>query len=76
MESQLLSPDLNFTKNFNEAIEVHGTGVLIGGIMSLLAIGIAGHHILFHLKYFNKPKIQLYIVRILLMVPVRALIKN
>ena len=43
---------------------------LIGGICSCIAIIIATHQILMHLYFFNEPKLQLYIVRILLMVPV------
>jgi hypothetical protein len=42
----------------------------IGGICMLLALILAGHQILMHLYFFNQPKLQLYIVRILLMVPV------
>jgi hypothetical protein len=41
-----------------------------GGIFSFFALIIALHQIIMHLNYFNKPKFQLYIVRILLMVPV------
>ena len=44
---------------------------MIGGICSLIALVLASHQILMHLYFFNEPKLQLYIVRILLMVPVR-----
>lgn len=43
---------------------------LIGGICSSIALVLATHQILMHLYFFNEPKLQLYIVRILLMVPV------
>jgi hypothetical protein len=42
----------------------------VGGICMLLAVGLAGHQIMMHLYFFNQPKLQTYIVRILLMVPV------
>ena len=42
----------------------------VGGMCSLLALLLAGHQIFMHLSFFNEPKLQLYIVRILLMVPV------
>ncbi len=42
----------------------------IGGICSFIALILATHQILMHLYFFNEPKLQLYIVRILLMVPV------
>lgn len=42
----------------------------IGGICSAIALILATHQILMHLYFFNEPKLQLYIVRILLMVPV------
>lgn len=48
-----------------------GFYILIGGICCLFAIIIAGYQIILHLHYFHKPKFQIYIVRILLMVPVR-----
>ena len=44
---------------------------VIGGICSAIAILLACHQIIMHLYFFNEPKLQLYIVRILLMVPVR-----
>jgi hypothetical protein len=43
----------------------------IGGICMLIALMLAGHQITMHLYFFNQPKLQLHIVRILLMVPVR-----
>lgn len=43
---------------------------IIGGICSLIAVLLAGHQIFMHLYFFKEPKFQLYIVRILLMVPV------
>lgn len=59
----LLEDQINRIFIFNE----YG---LYGGIFSLFAVIIALHQIIMHLNYFNKPKFQLYIVRILLMVPV------
>ena len=47
-----------------------GLFVLVGGIFCILAILIAGHQIVLHLHYYHQPNYQLYIVRILLMVPV------
>jgi hypothetical protein len=44
---------------------------IIGGICSTIALILASHQIVMHLYFFNEPKLQLYIVRILLMVPVR-----
>jgi hypothetical protein len=43
---------------------------IIGGICSLIAVMLASHQIFMHLYFFKEPKYQLYIVRILLMVPV------
>ena len=43
---------------------------LIGGICSAIALILATHQIIMHLYFFNEPKLQLFIVRILLMVPV------
>lgn len=43
---------------------------IIGGVCSLIALILACHQIIMHLYFFNNPKLQLYIVRILLMVPV------
>jgi hypothetical protein len=48
----------------------NGKYILLGGIFCLLAIIIAGREIILHLHYFHKTNLQLYIVRILLMVPV------
>ena len=45
---------------------------VIGGICSAVALILASHQIIMHLYFFNEPKLQLYIVRILLMVPVRS----
>ncbi len=42
----------------------------IGGICSAIALILATHQIIMHLYFFNEPKLQLFIVRILLMVPV------
>lgn len=65
-------------KNIKEVI--HQTSLfiwneygLIGGICSLLALLLASHQIIMHLYFFNN-KLQLYIVRILLMVPVKLLL--
>jgi hypothetical protein len=44
---------------------------IIGGICAALALLFSSHGIVMHLYFFNEPKLQLYIVRILLMVPVR-----
>jgi hypothetical protein len=44
---------------------------IIGGICAALALMFSSHGIIMHLYFFNEPKLQLYIVRILLMVPVR-----
>jgi hypothetical protein len=43
---------------------------IIGGICSTIALILATHQIIMHLYFFNEPKLQLFIVRILLMVPV------
>ena len=43
---------------------------IIGGACSLIALMLASHQIFMHLYFFKEPKFQLYIVRILLMVPV------
>ena len=59
------------TESINKSIEKHGNYVILGGMLCLIAVVIAAHHIIYHLKYYFKPKLQLYIVRILLMVPVR-----
>lgn len=65
-----LTPDIeDFQKNLSVFI-------LIGGIISFLAILIAGHQIFLHLYFFTKPNLQLFIVRILLMVPVRIIYKT
>jgi hypothetical protein len=45
---------------------------MIGGICAAIALLLASHQILMHLYFFNEPKLQLYIVRILLMVPVKS----
>jgi len=47
---------------------------IIGGICSLIALLLAGHQIFMHLYFFKEPKFQLYIVRILLMVPVKTFV--
>lgn len=44
---------------------------IIGGLCSAIALILACHQIIMHLYFFNEPKLQLFIVRILLMVPVR-----
>lgn len=44
---------------------------IIGGICAALAVLFSSHGIIMHLYFFNEPKLQLYIVRILLMVPVK-----
>ena len=64
----LLEEQINRIFIFNE----YG---LYGGIFSFLAIIIALHQIIMHLNNFNKPKFQLYIIRILLMVPVNKIKK-
>jgi len=46
---------------------------LIGGICSFIALLLASHQIIMHLYFFND-KLQLYIVRILIMVPVSKII--
>ena len=43
---------------------------IIGGICAALAVLFSSHGIVMNLYFFNEPKLQLYIVRILLMVPV------
>jgi hypothetical protein len=53
-----------------ETIENIKFFVLSGGIFCIFAIVLAGHQIILHLRNFNRPNLQLYIVRILLMVPV------
>lgn len=70
--STFLSP-LNTLNDIQPEISNLNQGLfmLIGGVFCLLAILIAGHQIVLHLHYFHKPNLQMFIVRILLMVPVR-----
>jgi len=63
----LLEDQINRIFIFNE----YG---LIGGICALIALLIASHQIIMHLYFFNNEKLQTYIVRILLMVPVNDLL--
>ena len=67
---KLLEEPINLLKDEINRIFIFNEYGLIGGICSLLALIIASHQIIMHLNFFNKPKLQLYIVRILLMVPV------
>lgn len=53
-----------------EAIENIKFFILSGGIFCFIAILLASHQVILHLRNFNRPMLQLYIVRILLMVPV------
>ena len=66
----LLEKPFNLLEDQINRIFIFNEYGLIGGICSLLALIIASHQIIMHLNFFNKPKLQLYIVRILLMVPV------
>lgn len=67
---KLIETHLNMIEDQINRIYIFNEFGLIGGICALLALVIASHQIIMHLYYFNNPKFQLYIVRILLMVPV------
>lgn len=64
-----LTPD---TKTFTSH---QGLYILLGGVFCLLAIIISGVQIIMHLRFFTQPSLQLYIVRILLMIPVKFFIQ-
>jgi hypothetical protein len=64
-ENPVLIPDFNLDR----MIIVNEYGI-IGGICAAMALILASHQIIMHLYFFNEPKLQLFIVRILLMVPV------
>lgn len=76
MKDEVYELKLTLSDEISNVVEHHFYYVLIGGILCIIAIIIAGHHIIFHLKHFNQPQIQLYIVRILLMVPVSEIINK
>ena len=66
------------SENIKEVIEKTSLFIwneygLIGGICSFIALLLASHQIIMHLYFFND-KLQLYIVRILIMVPVSKII--
>lgn len=61
------------TSQINSMFIFNEYGV-IGGLCATLALILATHQIIMHLYFFNEPKLQLYIVRILLMVPVTYII--
>jgi len=80
---QFLQSMKNSTENFIEELNILEDQInkififneygLVGGICALIALLIASHQIIMHLYFFNNQKLQTYIVRILLMVPVKAI---
>lgn len=69
----LIETQLNLLEDQINKIFIFNEYGLIGGICTLAALLIASHQIFMHLYFFNNQRLQLYIVRILLMVPVKKL---
>ena len=45
---------------------------LIAGIFVLLAVPVTVYEVAMHLEYFSRPRLQIYVIRILWMVPIYA----
>lgn len=67
---KILEEQLNLLEDQINKIFIFNEYGMIGGICALIALLFASHQIIMHLYFFNNPKLQTYIVRILLMVPV------
>ncbi len=66
----ILKEQLNLIEDQINRIFIFNEYGMIGGVCTLIALLIASHQIIMHLYFFNNQKLQTYIVRILLMVPV------
>jgi len=67
---KILEEQLNLLEDQINRIFIFNEYGMIGGVCALIALLIASHQIIMHLYFFNNQKLQTYIVRILLMVPV------
>lgn len=56
----------------NEHIPVHRQAWLIAGLFVLLAVPVTVYEVAMHLEYFSRPRLQIYVIRILWMVPIYA----
>jgi uncharacterized membrane protein len=74
-------PEANITALFNgtnpcaevvEGLQFYHYFWMVAGICALVATVISGYIIFKHLLHFNEPAVQLYIVRIIVMIPVRS----
>jgi len=45
---------------------------LIAGLFVLLAVPVTIYEVAMHLEYFSRPRLQIYVIRILWMVPIYA----
>ena len=45
---------------------------LIAGVFVLLAVPVTVYEVAMHLEYFSRPRLQIYVIRILWMVPIYA----
>ena len=45
---------------------------LIAGLFVLLAVPVTVYEVAMHLEYFSRPRLQIYVIRILWMVPIYA----
>lgn len=54
-------------------VETQEVAWIVSGIFALLAVGISTWHIYMHLTHYYNPSLQIWIVRILLMIPIYAI---
>lgn len=45
----------------------------VAGIFVLLAVPVTIYEVAMHLEYFSRPRLQIYVIRILWMVPIYAI---
>jgi hypothetical protein len=53
------------------SVEIHQVAWTIAGVCTAVSLFISGRMIWNHLRNYTEPRVQMYILRIILMIPVR-----